>query len=142
MNPVIDQLNDAYEALSDRLNLVGEGVSASVVNASNAAIADWQDWYWGNYEEWDLSELPGLITAYNDTKNALTTAEREHGQLEREYEDPAPAPGQPSEAIVLEEQLVTAKRPWWYWALWVGAAVIAIYTIKTIAFGAGKKAAA
>lgn len=137
-----DLLNTAYEKLSDRLNLVGAGVSDSVVGAANAAIADWQDWYWANYEAWDLAELPGFLVAYQDIANALVAAEKEHGQLEQEYEDPGPAPGQPSTAIVLEEQLVTARRPWWYWALWAGVALVGIYTIKTLAFGAGKKAAA
>lgn len=128
-----DLLNTAYDKLSERLDM-----SVDEIPGANAAIADWQDWYWTNLDAWDLSELPGYLQNYNDVANALDRAEQASGTLETPYEDPTPAPGSPDVPTVLDETLVTAVRPWWYWALWAGAAGIGIYTAKSVLFSSKK----
>lgn len=128
-----DLLNTAYDKLSTRLDM-----SVDEIPGANATISDWQDWYWTNLDAWNVNELPGFIDAYNGVANALDRAEQASGTLKAPYEDSQPAPGSSDVPEVLDEVLIKAKRPWWYWALWAAAAGIGIYTAKTVLFSSKK----
>lgn len=52
----VDQLNAKWEALSERFNLL-QDVPSNQATVINAAISEWQDWYWGSYGAWPDEDL-------------------------------------------------------------------------------------
>jgi hypothetical protein len=119
-----DTLNAAFELLGDRLNRVGDtadDTARGLLSAVNAAISDWQDWYWGNLDQWPLSQLPAWEARYHTALSQLVSLESAHGKRE------LPAPSEPSGPVaVLKDLLVTANRPWWYYALYGAGGVLAL----------------
>lgn len=58
-----ETLNTKWDALSERFNLL-KSVPADSARTINAAISQWQDWYWGRYGDWPPNELIGWQEKY------------------------------------------------------------------------------
>jgi len=63
-------LNDKWDALSQRFDLL-KTVPRDQAQLINAAISDWQDWYWDKYEAWPSTELLAWQDRYVKTARLL-----------------------------------------------------------------------
>lgn len=63
-------LNDKWDALSQRFDLL-KTVPRDQAQLINAAISDWQDWYWDKYESWPSTELLAWQDRYVKTARLL-----------------------------------------------------------------------
>lgn len=104
-----EQLNEKWEALSDRFNLL-KSVPKAEARVINAAIAQWQDWYWGQFEAWPSDELLDWQDRYVKTARLLDSAAKKTVvvktvQQTDSYRPPKPIP------IKLPPLLVTARPP-------------------------------
>jgi hypothetical protein len=102
-------LNDKWEALSDRFNLL-KSVPKAEGRLINAAIAQWQDWYWDKYESWPSTQLLGWQDRYVKTARlldalAVKTVVVKSVKQTDSYQAPKPV------AIKLPPLLITAKPP-------------------------------
>lgn len=52
-----DEIESAMVDLSDRLNRVGVGADPAMIRRLNALMADWQDFYWGEYQQWPVTQV-------------------------------------------------------------------------------------
>lgn len=53
-----ETLNLEYERVGDIWNRLEYLPEQNIVDIVNDAFTAWQDWFWGNYEYWELSEIP------------------------------------------------------------------------------------
>ena len=102
-------LNEKWEALSDRFNLL-KSIPRDQERVINAAIAQWQDWYWDKYESWPSAELVEWQDRYVKTARLLVAVAKKTVvvktvQQTDSYQPPKPVP------IKLPPLLVTAKPP-------------------------------
>lgn len=63
-------LNDKFDALSQRFDLL-KTVPKEQAQLINASISDWQDWYWGNLDNWPADELMHWQDVYVKTARLL-----------------------------------------------------------------------
>lgn len=70
-----NELNDHMESHGDRLNRLNIETNKEIIAEINAAIADWQDFYWGQYDEWDLTKMPEWDSLSTDIASRMTELE-------------------------------------------------------------------
>lgn len=122
MNP--NELNELFERLGDRLNRLGTTATRNQIMAVNSVISDWQDWYWGNLDQWNQREMPRWETQYAQVSSLLDRLEAAHGSEDEPVTTPPIRPEAPP--IVLPTERITAPRPWWYYGLWGLGALLAV----------------
>jgi hypothetical protein len=71
-----EELNVAYENLMfiwDRLERLPD---RAIVDIVNGTFSQWQDWFYGNYEQWDMSQYPIWIERYHILDQVIDEASR------------------------------------------------------------------
>jgi len=89
-----DELNTAYEKLMwiwDRLETLPQ---QSVTDIVNDTLSKWQDWFWGNYEDWPISQLNLWVERYHILSQVIEDAAKKTTVL------PEPPKEQPIGPIV------------------------------------------
>lgn len=109
MSAGAELLNEKWDALSDRFNLL-KSVPKDQARVINAAISQWQDWYWGKYESWPSAELQDWQDRYVKTARLLDAAAKKTVVVKSvkqvdTYQPPKPVP------VKLPPLLITAKPP-------------------------------
>lgn len=54
-----------------------------VVDMVNESFQLWQDWFWGNYEQWPTREIPIWVDRYNATEAVIDKAKSETEVLQQ-----------------------------------------------------------
>ena len=114
-----DTLNEMFEDLSDRLNLLSMDTTQAELRPLNQALSDWQDWYFGNYEQWPSEELGLWQTRFRDTLAGIEALEQRRGTMDEPIVTTPPSSG----PIILPDEVIVGQRPWWYIPL-IGAMVV------------------
>lgn len=120
-----DEIDEAMTALSDRLNMVGVGADTSVVSRLNALISDWQDFYWGEYEQWPVTQLAVWENNLPNMEAALAQLESQAGRAS------APVTSAPKGPVIQADEITVTGT----WPLWmkVGAgSIIALALYKVL----------
>lgn len=100
-------LNEKWEALSDRFNLL-KSVPRDQADLINAAISDWQDFYWDKFEAWgDLTRWQDL---YVKTARLLDGVAAKTVTVKTVQQTDAYSPPK-RVAVVLPPLLVTGQPP-------------------------------
>lgn len=104
-----EQLNEKFDALSARFDLL-KSVPKDQAALINAAISDWQDFYWAKYGSWPSEQMLHWQDVYVKTASLLDavaarTVVVSTPQKTDDYRAPQPV------AIQLPPLLVTAKPP-------------------------------
>lgn len=104
-----EDINAEMDAMSDRLDHVGAGADMTKVRQLNAFISDWQDFYWGEYEQWPVNQLAVWENNLPNMQALLTSLEQSAGTVE------TPVTSEPAGPVVVikEPTLVTATWPTW-----------------------------
>lgn len=97
-------LNDLFEQLGSEYDALYETMTPSGRLAIQQALSNWQDWYYGNFEDWGDSDE--WQNAYNAAR-ILIDAERQAGAVVAApiISEPAPAP------ILLPPIYITGQVP-------------------------------
>lgn len=120
-----DDIDAAMTDLSDRLNMVGVGADTSVVSRLNALISDWQDFYWGEYEQWPVTQLAVWENNLPNMEAALAQLESQAGRAS------APVTSAPTGPVIQADEITVTGT----WPLWmkVGAgSLIALALYKVL----------
>jgi len=84
------ELDDAFVALADRLNQIPTTPEESA--RANASIADWQDFYWSQYEQWPVNDIAKWNTTLGEmTQLVASLAAKYQGQAAPTPEAAKPA---------------------------------------------------
>lgn len=102
-------LNEKWEALSDRFNLL-KSVPPSEARVINSAIAGWQDFYWEKFEAWPSDELLAWQDRYVQTARVLDAAAKRTTVVKTVQQTDAYSPPK-KVAVRLPPLLVTAPVP-------------------------------
>lgn len=102
-----DEINAYMDRLSGQLDLLGPTADAGKVAKLNQAIADWQDFYWSNYEQWPVNQLSVWSDNVDNFATLLKSLQEQAGIL-------ATVPHSTTGiATTLPPQLVTGTWPVW-----------------------------
>ena len=109
MSAGAELLNDKFDQLSQRFDLLYE-VDKDKGKLVNAAISDWQDWFWENHGNWPAQELLTWQDRYVKTAalvDALATQTVTVSKVEetKDYDPPK------KKVIHLPPLLITARPP-------------------------------
>lgn len=92
INPI--ELNEVYESLMDVWDRLPELPHPDVVDIVNAVFEQFQDWFWGQYEVWDMSELPTHVDRYNTIQPVIMDWVGQVGTQDEPYQEEPLEPGQ------------------------------------------------
>jgi len=120
-----DQIDEAMNALADRLNMVGVGADTSVISRLNALLSDWQDFYWGEYEQWPVTQLAVWESNLPNMEAALTRLESEAGRASAPVTTPSTGP-------VIQADEITVTGTWPLWMKVTAGSVIALALYKVL----------
>lgn len=98
-----EQLNMEYERVGDIWNRLETLPSPDIVDAFNNAFMAWQDWFWGNYEWWNLSEMPVWENRFIKLEQLVNAAAQQTQILD---EPVISEPQQPGQVIELPPEYV------------------------------------
>lgn len=121
-----DEIDAAMSAMSDRLNHVGVGADASVVSRLNALMSDWQDFYWGEYEQWPVTQLAVWENNLPNMEAALTRLEQSAGTQSE------PVTSAPSSGPIIQAPELRVVGTWPLWMKVTAGSVIALALYKVL----------
>lgn len=120
-----DAINERMEALANRLDRVGEGAEPRAVADVNASLSAWQDFYWGELDQWPVSELAIWEGRLPTLEAQIIGLEQQAGRRTTPVVSaPSTAPTQ-----VLEPLKVVATWPLWMKVAAGGALTIIMYKV-------------
>lgn len=128
-----NQINEEMDALSDRLTYVGPSADPAAVGAVNAALAEWQDFYWGNLEQWPVNELSLWQQRLSQLHNMLGELEASAGRAGAPVVD-----AQSRQGGMLDITRVAGDWPTWLKVAAGSAVALALYQ-AWLAWGKRKK---
>ena len=102
------QLNKYYEELMYIWDRLLELPHPDVVDIVNNVFNEFQDWFWGQYERWDMNELPIHIDRYNRIQPVILDWISKTTILD---EPVVEQPRTPGEIIHLPPEYVTGRVP-------------------------------
>lgn len=102
-------INTEMQAIADQLNMVGPAADPRKVSQLNTALADWQDFYWGNYEQWPVNELQLWADNLDNFAVLLKQLQTQGGIVAA----PVTAPALPGAPIVVADEKVGGTWPTW-----------------------------
>lgn len=111
-----DQLEERMADLSDRLNRVGVGADTATMRRLNALLADWQDFYWSEYQQWPVTQLQVWENNLPNMEATLVQLEQTAGSQVQPVTTPRTAPVQ-----TLDPLKVTGT-----WPLWMKVSAISV----------------
>lgn len=117
-----DEVNEQMEALGERLDKLGAGVDKTLFGKVNGLIADWQDFYWGEFEAWPVNTVATWEDQLPNLQTAVARMERDAGVLAK------PVESAPVRTVQLADEKVYGD-----WPLWMKVGAVTI-----LAFGAYK----
>lgn len=120
-----DEIEHAMVDLSDRLSRVGVGADTATMRKLNAMLADWQDFYWGEYQQWPVTMLGVWEQNLPNMQMAIAQLEQAAGTQAE------PVTTAPSGPIVRADPLTVTGT----WPLWmkVGAGAILSFALYKVA---------
>jgi len=102
-------LNEKWDALSSRFDLL-KSVPKDHAALINAAISDWQDWYWDHYENWSAEALLTWQDRYVKAARLLDAVAKKTVTVKTVKQTDAYTPPK-KVAVKLPPLLVTAAPP-------------------------------
>lgn len=120
-----NDLNVQMEALMDRLDRVSATAPREATAGLNAALADWQDFYWGYIEAWPVEQLSRWSQRVGELARELEQLERAVG-TEPAPVVTAPAPGG---TMTLDPLAIVGTWPTWMKVAAGGILSLALYKV-------------
>lgn len=111
-----DEIENAMADLSDRLNRVGVGADPATMRRLNALLSDWQDFYWGEYQQWPVTQLQVWENNLPNMETALAQLEQTAGSQALPVTTPRTGPVQ-----TVDPLKVTGT-----WPLWMKVSAISV----------------
>lgn len=118
-----DEINVQVDDLSDRLNRVGVGADPDTLARINAFISDWQDFYWGEFEQWPQVQLTVFA---NNLPNMVAALDAMEAKVGREAAPVVTA----SKGPVIQADEIRVGGTWPLWMKVTAGAVLAIGLYK------------
>lgn len=103
-----DQIEVVMADLSDRLNRVGVGADTATMRKLNALMSDWQDFYWGEFEQWPVTQLQVWENNLPNLESAIAQLEQTAGSQALPVTSPSTTP-----VKTLDPLKVTGTWPLW-----------------------------
>lgn len=116
-------IEQQMSALSDRLDRVGVGANRDTIARINGLLADWQDFYWSNYEQWPVNQLEVWANNLPNMQAALTALEQQAGTSS------APITTQPR-GPVIEQGAINVTGTWPTWMKVTAGSILALVVYK------------
>jgi hypothetical protein len=122
-----DDIDAAMLEIGDRLNRVGVGADAATMSKLNALLADWQDFYWSEYQQWPVNQLAVWADNLPNMRDAITRLEREAGSQGA----PVTSAPKPGGMTTLDPLKVTGTWPLWMKVSALGVLGLALYKVAS-----------
>lgn len=119
-----DQIEERMADLSDRLGRVGVGANTATMRKLNALMADWQDFYWGEYQQWPVTQVQVWENNLPNMEAAVAQLEQTAGSQALPVTSPRTTPVQ-----TLDPLKVTGTWPLWMKVSAIGVLGLALYTV-------------
>lgn len=123
------ELDDIVFTLEQRMTRLGTAVPEAEFNAISAVIVKWGEFYQGNYERWDVTQMPAWESEINAIGAALDAAETAHGSAD-EYAEPESGDVRKTFDPHAVFGWRILGRPWWHYAAAAGAATVIYRTVS------------
>lgn len=116
-----NKLNDKFDALGLRFDNVYNTLNLSKTDTQYfmALFSDWQDFYWGNLDQWPVNDLAMWNDRYNKAESKLLSLEQQLTPRE------APIVSKPSGQVVT----VAPTQVYGTWPLWMKVAAGSVLAI-------------
>jgi len=121
-----DDIGMEMDAISDALNRVGPSASPGLMASLNEALSQWQDFYWGELDQWPVNALAQWEQRLPELRATLAQLQRSAGT------QPAPvvsAPKAPGPVTALEPLKVVGTWPLWLKVTAGGVLSLAMYKV-------------
>lgn len=122
-----NNIHATMTAISDQLNVVGPAADPAKVAQLNQALADWQDFYWANYEQWPVNELQLWADNVDNLAVLLKQLQAQGGVY---VDAPVSAPATNNTPIVLGGETVGGTWPTW---MKVASSAVLLFSLYAVA---------